>query len=373
MSRSVITRINARPLAAAGGPEPSRVASRARQRPLCGRRDDMALSFTALMLTTMLTAMLTAMLPATASAQGTPPADAEQIVDALRANAGNIPHTRPTFAKGQCATGEFEPAAEAARVTRSVSFTMPGRVTARFSVGSGNPAVADTNRAVLRGFSFRIETGGSASEFLMENAPVHFARSQDQMLAFLRARLPGPAGSPDAARVRAFSEANDETLNQARFVAGRSLPGSFAGTTYWGVHAYPATNAEGITRFIKFKVVPVEGEVTLSDEEARSRPADFLQRDLEQRVAARRVRFDVVALLARPGDQTADVTLRWPDEDAHEAVRLGSLAITSLAANETCDAGFFDPSRLAEGIGLPIDDIFAARLSAYAISFGKRR
>ena len=34
-------------------------------------------------------------------------------------------------------------------------------------------------------------------------------------------------------------------------------PASFAGTTYWGVHAFPATNSKGETRFIKFKVVPV--------------------------------------------------------------------------------------------------------------------
>ncbi|WP_338664738.1 catalase [Pararoseomonas sp. SCSIO 73927] len=352
-------------LPATDGAVPSGVVERAQTcRPL-GRTGRAALLSAAL--------LLAAVLPAAANAQPTQAADAEQIVDALRANAGHLPHIRPTFAKGQCVTGGFEPSGEAAHVTRSVSFTRPGRITGRFSVGGGNPAVADTNRAVLRGFSFRIETGDAASEFLMENAPVHFARSQDQMLAFLRARAPGPGGSPDPARVRTFSEANDETLNQARFVAGRPFPGSFAGTTYWGVHAYPATNAQGATRFIKFKVVPAEGEVTLSDEEARSRPGDFLQRDLEQRVAARRVRFDVLALLARPGDQTTDVTLRWPDEDAHEAVRLGSIAITALEPNETCDAGFFDPSRLAEGIGLPTDDIFVARLTAYAISFGKRR
>jgi catalase len=70
---------------------------------------------------------------------------------------------------------------------------------------------------------------------------VHFAKSLDQMLAFLAARAPGADGKPDPEKVKAFSAANPETLNQAHFVAGKPLPGTFVGVTYWGVHAFPAT------------------------------------------------------------------------------------------------------------------------------------
>jgi hypothetical protein len=35
---------------------------------------------------------------------------------------------------------------------------------------------------------------------LVENAPVHFARTLDQMLAFLKARAPGADGKPDPAK-----------------------------------------------------------------------------------------------------------------------------------------------------------------------------
>src|SRR6266478_6606452 len=68
------------------------------------------------------------------------------------------------------------------------------------------------------------------------------------MLAFLQARRPGPGGEPEAAKVAAFSAANPETLHQADYIATSSLPGSFAGTTYWGVHAFPATNSQDETR-----------------------------------------------------------------------------------------------------------------------------
>ncbi|MHC2537987.1 catalase family peroxidase [Bradyrhizobium diazoefficiens] len=295
------------------------------------------------------------------------------IVEALKAVAGNPPKVRASFAKGWCVRGTYTPSDRAEEITRSRSFTRPSRVLARFSVGGGNPNVADTNNLVLRGFSFRLGDEDHRSDILVESAPVHFARTLDQMLAFLEARIPGPDGKPDMAKVRAFSTANPETLNQANYVAARPLPGSFAGTTYWGVHAFPATNEQGETRFIKFKVVPARGEITLSEDEARTKPADFLHDDLGARIAAGNVRFNVMALLDRPGDPTMDVTTRWPDEDLRDEVRLGTIVITGFEPDQACDVTIFNSANLAEGIGHPPDEIFAARRAAYMISLAKRR
>lgn len=294
------------------------------------------------------------------------------IVDALKAVAGAPPKARASFAKGRCVRGTYAPSDQASEITKSRSFTKPSRVLARFSVGGGHPKVADTDKLVLRGFAFRLGSDGQRSEIFTQNAPVHFARTLDQMLAFLKARMPGPAGKIDAAKVKAFSTANPETLRQADYLAARSLPGSFAGTTYWGVHAFPATNSKGETRFIKFKLEPVGGEATLTEDEAKGRSADFLNEDLDLRIAARDVRFSVMALLDRPGDPVMDVTIRWPDEDEREAVRLGTIVITGLEANESCDEAIFNPANLAEGIGHPLDEIFAARHAAYSISQAMR-
>jgi catalase len=139
------------------------------------------------------------------------------------------------------------------------------------------------------------------------------------------------------------------------------------------VHSFPATNAENETRFIKFKVVPARGEITLTEDEARTKPADFLHDDLGTRIAAGNVRFNVMALLDRPGDPTMDVTMRWPDEDHREEVRLGTIVITGFEPDQACDASIFNPANLADGIGHPPDEIFAARRAAYAISLAKRR
>ena len=186
-------------------------------------------------------------------------------------------------------------------------------------------------------------------------------------------RRAGADGKPDAEKLKALSAENPETLNQAHFVATRPLPGSFAGTTYRAVHSFPATNAKGQTRFIKFKLVPSGPEITLTEEEAKAKPANFLQRDLEPRITDGGIKFELIALLDRPGDPTMDVTVRWPDEDSRESVRLGTISITAIEKAESCDQSIFNLGNLAEGIGRPSNEIFAARSPAYAISLGKRR
>jgi catalase len=246
-------------------------------------------------------------------------------------------------------------------------------VVARFSVDGGNPNETSVRRLPLRGFSFRLGSDGQRSDIFAQSAPVHFARTLDQMMEFLAARAPGPGGKPDRKKVKAFSVANPETLHQADYIAVHPLPASLASTTYWGVHAFPATNSKGETRFIKFKVVPVGEEGSQPSYEPTAKPSDLLHGDLDSRIAARDVRFSVMALLDRPGDPVMDVTIRWPNEDGREALRLGTIVITGVEANDASDKAVLSPAILAEGVGRPPDEMFAARCAAYAISQTRRR
>ncbi|QOZ28989.1 catalase [Bradyrhizobium sp. CCBAU 51753] len=288
------------------------------------------------------------------------------IVEAMKAATHGPSGMRASFARGQCVRGTYLPSDRAKEITKCRSFTTPSRVLGRFAV-DGNSGAADADRRMLRGFSFRLGSNGHRSDILTQSAPVHYARTPAQMLGFLEARMPGPDGNPDPAKVAAFSAANPETLHQADHVGARLPTASFAGTTYWGVHAFPATNAKGETRFIKFKVSPVGGDLVLTEDEARAKPADFLHDDLKIRIAAGDVRFSLMALLDHPGDPVMDVTIRWPDEEHREAVRLGTIVITRVAPNDACDTALFDPANLAEGIGPPPDEIFAARSTAYGL------
>lgn len=300
-------------------------------------------------------------------------ADPQSLVEALRTVGGNRPGVRPTFAKGQCVRGTYTPAADVGQVTRSLSFTRSWPIVGRFSVGGGNPSVPDTAKTVLRGFSIKILSDDHPTHLLFENAPVHFAKTLDQMLGFLRARAPGPDGKPNQDAIASFAKANPETTRQSAFVAGRPLPGSYAGIVYWGVHTFTGLNVAGKEVPFKFKVVPEAGEIGLSDDQAKNMPPQFLVAELTERLATAPVKLDVLALLAEPGDDlTNDITLRWNDEDNRKAIRLGTIAVTAIEANGTCDEGIFDPGQLADGVGAPKDEIFTARLTAYAISFGLR-
>jgi catalase len=322
-------------------------------------------------------AMATATFAAAVSASGLAPAQtatADQIVTTMRTLAGGQ-KARPSGAKGQCFIGTFTPTAEAKGLSASLAFEKPSRVVARFSVGSGNPKVMDGNKTVNRGFAFRIDAGGRGqSEFVMVNAPVNFVKSPDQMLAFLQARLPGADGKPDPAKIKAFTDSNPETTNQGKYLAGRPVPGSWVGVSYWGIHGYTLVNASGAQQLVKFQMVPTAGEIGLTDDEAKGKPADFLVDELKGRIDAKApAGFDMIAIMGRAGDEKTNATEQWVDEDKRPRVKLGTLAITAIEKNETCDGSIFDPLNLAKGIDGPTNDpLFTERQPAYAISIGQR-
>lgn len=318
-------------------------------------------------------ALAVAMAAGLALATGAASAQTPDIVETMRTLSGKQ-KARPSGAKGQCFTGSFTPTAEAKGLSKSAVFARPSPVLARFSVGGGNPKVMDANKAVNRGFSFRIDPGGDGqTEFVMVNAPINFVKSPEQMLGFLKARLPGADGKPDAEKIKAFTDANPETTGQGRFLAGRPVVGSWVGVNYWAIHPYTLTSASGAKQLVKFKMVPVGGEIGLTDEEAKAKPADFLLDELKGRLAARRpAGFDMVAILGRAGDEATNATQLWEGEDTRPTVRLGTLTITALEKNESCDGAIFDPTALADGLAGPDDPLFRERQPAYAISISER-
>lgn len=298
-------------------------------------------------------------------------ATAEKIVDTLNRIFG-AHGVRSSHAKGQCVTGMFTPTAEAPTLTKSPHFAKPGKVLGRFSMGGGNPEIPDATKTAVRGFAFRLDHGSkSASDFAFISAPIQFAKTLDQFLGFLEARVPGADGKPDQEKIKAFAAANPETTAQGKFLAGNPVPGSYAGIPYWGVHAFTLTDAAGAERIAKLKLVPASTSA-LTDDEAKAKPTDFLVAELTERIAKGPATLDLVAILGESGDPTDDPAALWP-EDARKQVKLGTLAVTKIEDNEFCDLGMFDPTLLADGIAGPKnDELFAVRSEAYAISFSRR-
>lgn len=299
--------------------------------------------------------------------------DPQAIVDGMFAVSGNHARVRASGAKGVCVRGMFSPTSEAAAVSKAPQFAAAVPVVARFSMGGGNPNISDKTRPVTRGFAMRFAHSGGDLAFVFISAPVFGSRTPQQLLDGINARLPGPDGKPDTARINAFLAANPETTRQAAWLNARPVPASWAGTDYWGVHAYTLTNARGEATVARLKFVAAAGQLGLGDEEIKAKPDSFYADELRDRLAKGPVGFDLVAIVGQPGDPTNDATASWPEE-SRRTIKLGTLAIAALEPSATCDERTFDPVvELPDGIAGPANDpMFEVRSPAYAVSLTRR-
>jgi len=310
---------------------------------------------------------------ATGMAQAQPATPAAQV-DALEAVFGKHAGMRRSGAKGICASGYFE-GNTVGRALSSASVFSGARipVVARFSIGGGNPKASDKSKTV-RGLSlvFNLPKG---EQWMMANvsAPVFFIARPEQMVPFLQARVNDPAtGKPDPAKLKAFNDANPETLRQGAYLAKTPVPASYASAKYWGLNAFEMVNAKGQSQFVRWEFVPSAGTVGLSDEQLKSMPDNFLFDDLRQRAAAGQVSFDFKLQLAEAGDTLVDPTTAWPD--SRVSVPAGRLVIDQVEAGMggACDKITFNPLVLPKGIKASADPVLMARPAAYGVSLGRR-
>lgn len=304
---------------------------------------------------------------ATARAADPTPVD---LVDALNAVFGKPHGTRSAHTKGFCLSGRFTPSPEAPKLSKAAHFAKPVPIIARFSLGGGNPSAPDNVKGNVRGLAVRFDLGdGASTDLVMISAPMFFAPTPALFVEFLQA-----VGSGDKARLDAFLAAHPEATRQGAWLDSHPVPASYAGVSYWGVHAFTFTNAAGDTALIKYKAIPRAGELGLTDAEAAAKGADFYEAEMKDRLGNGPVAFDLVAIRGRDGDRTADPTLRWEDEDGREITPLGTISVEQIAPDATCDAFSFLPGNVADGIAGPADDpIFQIRSADYLVSFLRRK
>ncbi len=315
--------------------------------------------------------MVTVLAPLAAAAQEAQP---EDLVNTLNGVFGKHAGKRAAHAKGTCVKGTFTPTAEAATLSKAPHFSSEVPVVGRFSLGGGNPMASDIEKDNARGFALHFKLAdGNTTDLVLISAPVFLAKTPEQFLALLRTVAPGPDGKQDGEKIAAFFKANPECTRQGAWLKARPLPASYTTATYFGVHAFTLTNAKGEKQVIKWKVVPEASDAGLTDEEAKAKGSDFYTAELKERLAKRPADFDILAILGKPGDPQDDPTMEWPGEESRKTVKMGTLAITGLEPDATCDAGIFDPNSLAVGIEAPPDDkILPMRSLDYAVSYGRR-
>ena len=265
-------------------------------------------------------------------------------VDALEGLFGKHPGARRSGAKGVCASGYFVGNTVGRTLSSAAVFSgdkVP--VVARFSVGGGNPKASDKSRSV-RGLALQFNLA-NGEQWMMANisAPMFFVARPEQFAPFLQARMPDPAtGKPDPAKLKAFNEANPETLLQAAYLAKTQIPSSYAAANYWGTNAFEFVNAKGESQFVRWQFMPEKGAVGLTEDELKTLPDNFLADDLRKRVATEPVAFSFSVQLAESGDNLTDPTKVWPD--SRLVLPAGKLVIDRVEAGAggACDSLTFN-------------------------------
>ena len=300
--------------------------------------------------------------------------DPNRFVDGLEGAFGKFEGFRRSGAKGICAAGEFVGSAEGRALSTASAFS--GRavpVIVRFSIGGANPN-APENRRSQRNMALQFNLpDGELWQMANISAPVFSAATPKQFMASLESQWLDPAtNAPDATRVKAFSDAHPEVLQQSRHFASQPVPASYGSVNYWGVHAFGFVNGRGDTQWGKWVFEPVGGTVGLSDEEAKAKGPTFLVNELRERVRAGNAAFDFTLQLAQPGDRIDSAVVPLPADRAK--VNLGRLHITSVSPDATgpCLTILFNPMLLPRGLDASSDPLLSARSAPYSIGLARR-
>src|SRR5215831_8068711 len=298
------------------------------------------------------------------------------IIEAFdKAARGPHPGFRPEHAKGILLTGEFKPSPEAAGLTRAPHVqrvSVP--VTVRFSDFAGFPTVADNDvqSASPRGFAMRFHLAEHVHTDIVAHSVDSFpVRTADEFLEFINALIATDPAGPHPNAIEQFLGKHPAAL--AFVQTPKPIPTSFARESYFAVSAFLFTNAAGVRRYGRYRLLPVAGNEYLDDARAASQTPNFLLDEIGVRVTKEPVRFRVLVQLAQDGDVTDDSTVRWPE--SRQLITFGEISLTAVASNNAAEQQriIFDPIPRVDGIEASADPLFEPRANIYLMSGRRRR
>jgi len=287
---------------------------------------------------------------------------------------GLHPGFRPAHAKGTMLRGMFTPSAEAAKLSRAIHFTQPQTpVLVRFSNSTGLPLLPDNDaNADPRGMAIRFVLGEHKHTDIVAHSTDGFpTHTGAEFLEFLRALASSDPKSLAGSPLEAFLGSHPAAL--AFVQTPKPAPTSFARETYFGVTAMQFFNTANENRFGRYRIVPVEGNEFVDAEALKTRDANYLMHEIQERVAKTPAKFKVLVQLANAGDVVDDATIHWPAD--REVLDLGTLTLTAPLDNDATEQKtiIFDPIPRTDGIEPSDDPLLELRAAIYLISGRRRR
>ncbi|HTW51903.1 MAG TPA: catalase family peroxidase [Stellaceae bacterium] len=282
---------------------------------------------------------------------------------------------RPAHAKGILLTGSFTPAPDAASLTRAPHLQRSlTPVTVRFSDFAGIPTIPDNDPqgAGPRGFAVRFHLGEHVHTDIVAHSVDSFpARTAEGLLAFLNALIATDPAGPHPNAIEEFLGAHPAAMTFVQIP--KPIPTSFAHESFFAVSAFKFTNASGVSRYGRYRILPVAGNAYLDEAAAAAQSSDFLFDELKVRIAKEPVSFRVVVQLAEAGDITDDATVRW--SETRSQLAFGEINLTEIAADNAKAQQhiIFDPIPRLDGIDASADPLFEPRANVYLMTGRRRR
>ncbi|MGV0812516.1 catalase family peroxidase [Mycolicibacterium boenickei] len=297
------------------------------------------------------------------------PAD---FADRFEQVAGRHEGFRRNHAKGLAAMGTFTSTGAGAAVSRASVFrdgTVP--VVGRFSLSGGLPDQPDKNDTVRGlGLMFRLPDG-QQWRTAMINIPVFPDATPQGFYDRMLASRPLPqTGKPDPQVMADFLAHHPETAAAMKIIKKDPPSPGFADSTYYGLNAFRATNAQGATTPIRWTAVPVPHDQPAEPHHGNGK--NVLFDALIETVKLGPISWKLLLTLADPADPTHDATLAWPDD--RPTIEAGTITIDAVHTEAPGNARDinFDPLILPDGLAASDDPLPSARSAVYASSFNRR-
>ena len=298
----------------------------------------------------------------------------QAMADTAEASGSPQPGFRRAHSKGICIVGTFAPTSEAAQLSTARVFSQASTpVLGRFS-NPGNDPHAPDNKAAVRGMALQLKTDdGQEWRMAMNSFPFFASSTPEGFQAMNVARLPVPAtGKPDPEKMKAVLAKHPEIANFMAWSKDARTPDSLANTRFNGVNAFRLIDAQGRERAVRWSMRPHAPFVAADPERLASASRDFLGEDLDRRLAAGPLQWDMVMQFAAPGDPIEDPSKAWPDTRPETKVGTLSLTRAQAQAGGPCFDLNFDPLILPQGIAATDDPVLHARSAVYSVSFNRR-
>jgi catalase len=290
----------------------------------------------------------------------------DEAIETIREVGGAQPGYRALHAKGKLYHGTFTATANAAQLSRAAHLngsTVPALI--RFSSGSGNPAQPD-NAPGVRGLAVKFTLpDGSTTDVSTQTAKLFPASTPEGFLSLLRASKPGVTAP---LRLAGYIVTHPRFLSALPVVRdANKVPVSYGTVAYHGLHAFRWVAADGSARFVRYHLVPDAGEQFLSPDVAKTKSADFLIDELDERLTSGPVRFAYQVQVAAEGDSLVDPSRPW---HSTQTVTVGTIDIAGVETQREHggDIVVFDPMRVTDGIEPSDDPVLRFRTFAYSAS-----